>query len=38
MLTFNVEATQAGRQIMTGEHTRAVVELARLMARINKPA
>jgi predicted thioesterase len=38
MLTFKVEATQSGRQIMTGEHTRAVIELARLMARINKPA
>ena len=29
MLTFRVQATQAGRPIMTGEHTRAVVELAK---------
>lgn len=31
-LTFEVEATQAGKQIMTGTHQRAVVDLARLMA------
>lgn len=31
-LTFAVEATQAGKQIMTGTHQRAVVDLARLMA------
>ncbi|MEM7633555.1 MAG: hypothetical protein AAF299_03275, partial [Pseudomonadota bacterium] len=31
-LTFSVEATQAGKQIMTGEHQRAVVNLARLIA------
>jgi fluoroacetyl-CoA thioesterase len=38
MLTFRVQATQAGRPIMTGEHTRAVIELARLLAKLNKPA
>jgi predicted thioesterase len=38
MLTFKVEATQSGRSIMTGEHTRAVVELARLLAKLKKPA
>lgn len=38
MLTFKVEATQSGRSIMTGEHTRAVVELARLLAKLQKPA
>ncbi|WP_108880589.1 thioesterase, FlK family [Anderseniella sp. Alg231-50] len=31
-LTFTVEATQAGKQIMTGTHQRAVVNLARLIA------
>ena len=31
-LTFAVEATQAGKQIMTGTHQRAVVNLARLIA------
>ncbi|MGI9512440.1 MAG: thioesterase, FlK family, partial [Anderseniella sp.] len=31
-LTFSVEATQAGKQIMTGTHQRAVVNLARLLA------
>lgn len=31
-LTFAVEATQAGKQIMTGTHQRAVVDLARLIA------
>ena len=31
-LTFAVEATQAGKQIMTGTHQRAVVDLGRLMA------
>ncbi len=31
-LTFKVEATQAGKAIMTGTHQRAVVDLARLMA------
>ncbi len=31
-LTFSVEAIQAGKQIMTGTHQRAVVDLARLLA------
>ena len=31
-LTFKVTATQAGKQIMTGTHQRAVVNLARLLA------
>jgi|GEM_PF-94131 len=31
-LTFRVEATQAGKLIMTGTHQRAVVDLGRLMA------
>ncbi len=31
-LTFSVEATQADKQIMTGRHQRAVVNLARLIA------
>lgn len=31
-LTFQVEATQAGKPIMTGTHQRAVVDLARLLA------
>ncbi|NNJ77261.1 MAG: aromatic amino acid lyase [Anderseniella sp.] len=36
-LTFAVEATQAGKQIMTGTHQRAVVDLARLMAGTSVP-
>ena len=31
LLTFKVEATQAGHKIMTGKHQRAVVDLARLL-------
>ncbi len=39
-LTFAVEATQAGKQIMTGTHQRAVVDLARLIAgtNVSKPS
>jgi histidine ammonia-lyase len=36
-LTFAVEATQAGKQIMSGTHQRAVVNLARLMAGTSVP-
>ncbi|MEM9471882.1 MAG: aromatic amino acid lyase [Pseudomonadota bacterium] len=36
-LTFSVEATQAGKQIMTGTHQRAVVDLARLLAGTKGP-